>query len=789
MQPKPFQRSRHGAFLRQILLIVAAGIVLAAWLPRAPWVVPLLLVALAPLPIALVGRAFARERWSAVPARVGVLGCVLAVAILYGYLAGLSQLSSRLPACVVDVSAKAPLLITADVIEPVRLRPGQARLRLATVQAAGSGGCDVPRGRILDVSWFDPPAVQIGDRLNVLIALRPPRGLANPGGFDYERWLFSEKVDGLGSIRSGHVTPRALALGKVGAARDWLSSIRARAREAVMDAPLLHPGALLALSIGDAGLVPGEHWQRFRDTGTIHLMVISGLHIGIAFLLLHGICRLLVTTLAVATRVGIAQALSAASALAWLGTGFLVALTGFSEPALRAWLMLGGYLLVRAVGRESSALLVLLQVFSVVVVLRPLSVLTQGLWLSFFAVAVLVLFANRLRGSTLTQLLLLQGLMALAMAPAIAFFNGQLVLSAAFANAIAAPLASVVLVPLSMLSVLFATLELPGASALLTLADVTAHVLYALLDRANALAPMPLARGDLLRYALAMLGGFLILLPVRWPLRVLGGFALALMLVPISSGIQSGEFRLQVLDVGQGSAAIVDTMKHRVIIDAGYRSPHGFDMGEAVVIPAFLATGPRRLDLFVISHGDIDHSGGAAAVTKILAPAITLAGAGTDSEFSRCQAGWEWRRDGVVVSIAAANLSAPNDNDGSCVVRIENGDRAVLLPGDISAREEFRLALMQPAPLDLLVAAHHGSRSSSSARFLRVTAPSAAVVSAGFANRFGHPHADVLARFAASGTTVFRTDESGAVTWLSSSDTTSKHRSGYQPYWRAVSRR
>ncbi len=761
-------------------MVVALGIVIAAWLPKVVWVVPLLLAVVASLPLAVAAHRFASSYGTAALARHWLLVCALAGAVLYGYLSGLSQLSSRLPECIVGLSAAAPVLVTADVLEPVQVREGRARLRLSTVSSVGVDGCRIPPGSVLDVSWFESPSVALGDRVSVYASLRPPRGMANPGGFDYERWLFAEHVDGLGSIRTGEVAPGA---------PDWLSSVRARARAKVTALPLQHPGALLALSIGDKGLVPDKHWQRFRDTGTIHLMVISGLHIGIAFLLLNGISRAVVALLVLASGLVVANAVAMAAGLAWLGTGFLVALTGYSEPALRAWLMLGGYLLVRARGRESSAMFVLLQVFALVVLVRPLSVLTQGLWLSFFAVAVLMLFATRLRGSRLSRLLLLQGLMALAMAPAIAMFNGELVLTATLANAVAAPLASIVLVPLAMLSVLFATFDLPASASLLWLADVTAHILYALLDIANAVAPVPLARGDLLRYGLAVVGAFLLVLPLPWALRCLGGLALSLLLLPASSGVPPGEFRLQVLDVGQGSAAIIDTAAHRAIVDAGYRSPYGFDVAEAVVLPAFLATGPRRLDLFVISHGDIDHSGGAPAVIDTLAPVTTLAGGGVEGGFEKCQAGWRWQRDGVEISIASANATASNDNDASCVVRIANGARAALLPGDISAREEFRLVLAGLPAVDLLVAAHHGSRSSSSARFLRALSPDAAIVSAGYANRFGHPHADVLARLRANETAIFRTDRDGAVTWSSQTNTAQGFRSGYQPYWRVLSSR
>ncbi|MCR9279250.1 MAG: DNA internalization-related competence protein ComEC/Rec2 [Pseudomonadaceae bacterium] len=779
MQPKPFQRSRHGVFLRQILLTIAAGIVVAAWLPATQWLLPALLVSVSLLPIALVCARLAQAPWTILWAHIGALIALFAAATLYGTLVGGAQLESRIPPCVVDASAQAPLRIVADVIEPVRQRLGRVRLRVETTQPMQLQGCSIPSGRILELNWFDPPQVRLGDRLSLSVALRPPRGLLNPGAFDYERWLFAEKVDGLGSVRAGRVVARAQGL---------LISVRSQAREAVLTYPLLHPGALLALSIGDAGLVRNEHWQRFRETGTIHLMVISGLHIGIAFLLLHGALRIVVAGLQL-VRVDCRCGPAIGVLVAWLATGGLVALTGFSEPALRAWLMLAGFLLVRAVHREPAGLLILLEVFVLVVVALPLSVLSQGLWLSFYAVAVLLLLANRLPGSRLLQLLLLQGLMAIAMAPAIALFNGELVLVAALANALVAPIASFVIVPLSMLSVFLATLDWPGAGWLLTLADVCVHVLYRLLDYSNALAPIAIGRGDSSRLLLAAVGVFLLLLPLPWSARALGSLAAALMLVPASTDIPPGEFRLQVLDVGQGSAAIIDTSDHRIIVDAGYRSPGGFDMGAAVVVPAFLATGPRQLDLFVISHGDVDHSGGAGAVIDRLAPATTLAGAGVEGAFARCRSGWQWTRDGVVVSMAAANLNASNDNDGSCVIRVANQRRAVLLPGDISAVEEYRLALTQPEPVDVLVAAHHGSRSSSSARFLQALQPTTAIVSAGYANRFGHPHEDVLERFAERGISVLRTDEGGMVTWESLGLQASEQRCCYQPYWRTVSSR
>lgn len=223
-------------------------------------------------------------------------------------------------------------------------------------------------------------------------------------------------------------------------------------------------------------------------------------------------------------------------------------------------------------------------------------------------------------------------------------------------------------------------------------------------------------------------------------------------------GVPPGSFRLWALDVGQGTAVIVDTAGHRLLFDTGARYPGGFDLGSAVVVPALAATGPARLDRLVLSHADMDHRGGAEAVLRrarprrIHASFPAPAGSAASGAWSDCRPGRRWRWDGVsfafVNPLAFSASAADSDNDRSCVLLID-GDRRALLAGDASRQIEMRLGRRLGGPVDLLMAPHHGSLTSSSRGFVTRLRPATVFVSAGRGNRYGHPHPTVLARYRA----------------------------------------
>ncbi|OZB57923.1 MAG: competence protein ComEC, partial [Lysobacterales bacterium 13-68-4] len=194
--------------------------------------------------------------------------------------------------------------------------------------------------------------------------------------------------------------------------------------------------------------------------------------------------------------------------------------------------------------------------------------------------------------------------------------------------------------------------------------------------------------------------------------------------------------------------------------------PSGFDVGAAAVVPSLHALGVQRLDLLMISHGDNDHAGGAGAVLEAFDPPRRLSGepARMPAPMTPCEAGQSWRWDGVTFRVLNPRRQPSHDNDRSCVLLVEGSGDRLLLTGDITRRVEGDVAAaVPPGRPVLLTVPHHGSKTSSSASFIAVLHPALAVVSAGWHNRFGHPHPAVVARYRDAGVPLANTAEEGAL--------------------------
>jgi competence protein ComEC len=277
----------------------------------------------------------------------------------------------------------------------------------------------------------------------------------------------------------------------------------------------------------------------------------------------------------------------------------------------------------------------------------------------------------------------------------------------------------------------------------------------------------------------ALAGAALAVAPLPWRLRAL---ALPLMLplfVPPIERPAPGAVQLVVADVGQGSAVLVRTRGHALLYDTGARYSPDSDAGSRVLVPLLRALGVARLDRLVLSHRDTDHVGGAAAVLAAL-PVSELASSLEPSHpflagraHRRCEAGQSWTWDGVRFDMLHpraedfARAAEAKPNALSCVLAVTDAaGRRALLAGDIEAEQEARLVRDESAALrsDWLLVPHHGSRTSSTAAFLDAVAPTAALVQAGYRNRFGHPAVDVSERYRERGIALIRTDRCGAWT-------------------------
>lgn len=609
------------------------------------------------------------------------------------------------------------------------------------------------RPRRIRVSWYHkPPELRPGDCWRLRLKLRTPHGSLNPGGFDYEAWLWRKRIGATGYVRAAE---RCTADAAAPVAR-WRQTAAQRL-SALLGAHSM-TGPILALSLGERSAIDDAQWRVLRRTGTSHLVAISGLHVGlIAGVVFWGLRRLL-PWLYPRPR---PSALAVAAVGAGLAAAGYAMLAGFALPARRALIMVL-VVLAAVVWRRRTAPSQLLALAALaVLLLDPFAVMAPGFWLSFGAVAwILYLAGGRQRpgGGTWWRL---QPALVLGLLPWTLFWFGEASLVAAPVNAVLIP-AFALLVP-AVLVVVILALAWPWAGAPLL------HAMAAAFDRGWAAltwaaglpgAYLSLPEPGPAELLVALAGLVWLLAPRGVPGRWLGLIGL----LPLLLGPPApppGGFRVTLLDVGQGLAAVVRTAEHALLFDAGPRYRTGFDTGEAVVVPYLHAQGIRRLDKLVLSHGDIDHRGGVEAVRDAVPVAATL---GVD-QAAPCRAGDGWRWDGVRFRVLHPDGPHWRGNDASCVLAVSGPGGSVLLTGDIEAAAERRLVAAYGGALDtdLLIVPHHGSASSSTSAFLDAASPVYALVPAGWRNRWGFPAPAVRSRLRAAGAEMFVSGRTGAL--------------------------
>ncbi|VVP21554.1 DNA internalization-related competence protein ComEC/Rec2 [Pseudomonas silesiensis] len=607
---------------------------------------------------------------------------------------------------------------------------------------------------LIRLAWYGGPPVNSGEQWRLAVKLKRPAGLLNPHAFDYDAWLLAQRIGATGTVKDGVRLQEARWAWRDGI-RQRLQAVDAQGRT----------GALTALVLGDGAGLSREDWQVLQDTGTVHLLVISGQHIG----LLAGLVYLLIAGLA---RYGLWP-----GRLPWLpwacGLAFAAALgygllAGFDVPVRRACVMIGLVLLWRLRFRHLGAWWPLLLALNAVLLLDPLASLQQGFWLSFAAVAVLIfIFGGRLGPWRWWQSWTrAQWLIAIGLGPILLILGLPISLSGPLVNLLAVPWISLVVLPPALLGTLLLPIPFVGEGLLWVaggLIDLLFRGLALMAGRFPAWMPaaVPLWIGGL-----GALGALLLLMPRGVPLRPLGWPLLLLLVFPPRQLLPEGTAEIWQLDVGQGLAILVRTRHHTLLYDAGPRFGDN-DLGERVVLPTLRKLGVSGLDLMLISHAHADHAGGAQAVAKGLPVRRVLSGEPlelpTELQAEACESGRQWTWDGVQFALwqwAAARESNPK----SCVLQIEANGERLLLTGDIDTAAE-RALLDSPLAVttDWLQSPHHGSRSSSSPALLAALQPAAALISRGQGNAFGHPHPTVLARYRQRGMAVHDSAEQGAI--------------------------
>lgn len=602
--------------------------------------------------------------------------------------------------------------------------------------------------------WHGGPPVRSGERWRLAVTLKRPSGLLNFHGVDHEAWLLAQRIGATGSVKDGERLAPARNAWR-DAVRQRLTAVDAQGREA----------GLAALVLGDGSGLTADDWRVLQDTGTVHLLVISGQHIG----LLAGLIYALVAALA---RYGCWPRtwpwLPWACGLAFtaaLGYGLLA---GFGVPVQRACVMVGLVLLWRLRFRHLGIWWPLLLAFNSVLILEPLASLQPGFWLSFAAVAVLGLtFGGRLgRWSAWQAWTRPQWLIAIGLFPVLLVLGLPISLSAPLANLFAVPWISLVVLPLALLGTALLAVPFVGAGLLWLAGGALDGLFNALALLAGQLPAWIPAEVPMGYWLVSLVGAVLLLLPKGVPFRLLGWPMLLLAVFPPREPVPHGQVDVLQLDVGQGLALILRTRHHTLLYDAGPRSG-AVDLGARVVLPSLKRLGVDALDMMLLSHADADHAGGAAAVARVLSIKRVVGGE-TEGlpallDTQPCISGEQWAWDGVSFELWQWP-DAVDGNPKSCVLHIQANGERLLLTGDIDrAAEQAFLASTLAVPTDWLQAPHHGSRSSSSWPFLQRLAPKSVLISRGRGNAFGHPHPQVVERYQALGTQVYDSAEQGAV--------------------------
>ncbi len=653
------------------------------------------------------------------------------------------------------------------------------------VERVQTGGVHVPAH--VSLAWYGSgAAVKPAERWQFTVRLKRPHGVMNPGGFDLEAWMIERNLRASGYVRdaAGSEAPRRIDawVWSAGALLDRARyELRARLQQHVQDQR--YGGVLIALILGDQRAIREEDWALFNRTGISHLVSISGLHItmiaGLAAAIVSAAWRRSRRALSFATA-------QAAAALAATGTALAYCLlAGWGVPAQRTFFMLATVAIALLLRLQARALTTLAIAAAVVCVLDPWAAIAPGFWLSFGAVAAIFhvvggrpAVASGWRAH-LREVARVQIAVTLALVPLTVALFQQVSIVSPLANAIAIPLVSLVVTPLALLGGLFAVLPDPLATIAVPCLAL-AHWLFELL--ASALqwlvqfrwASVAIAAPPWWALILALLAVFWLLAPRGWPLR----WAAIAWLIPIfawpPARPAAGEVWVTAIDIGQGMAILVESGEHALLYDSGPRYSAEADAGARVVAPYLRWRGVERLDLLVVSHLDSDHAGGTASLLRShpidriwtsVAPGHPMF---RPMRPQRCSDGQRLGLGAMDVRVlhpldADYDAGRMTTNAMSCVIDIRAGPHRILLTGDLPAAQEAQLAARHAmGEASLLVAPHHGSRSSSSPSFVAATRPMWVVYQVGYRNRFGHPAEEVTARYAEAGTRAVRTDHAGA---------------------------
>lgn len=617
---------------------------------------------------------------------------------------------------------------------------------------------DKGKGAVLDHG-----AIRVNDRIEVQAKLSRPRGYANPGVFDYEQWLFAQRIGARGYVYHFHLLERKSSGWGLNDLRQFFIT-----RLKAYESSIAHTGSIIALGLGFSSAIPRPENDMLIATGVRHLFAVSGLHINLVFAFFFLIFRYLYARILLS--ISTYPTRSAALLMALPATVAYAVLAGFSLPTQRALVALIGVVIAWHCKRKLSAGQVLCAVAIAILLYDPLATLSISFWLSFGATALIVFYLySESKGKVWLRLAKFQIYLSLGMAclSMLLFSRGSL--TALMANLVTVPYVSFVLLPASLISVLALPWEGVISETLVQVTSGLYGIFWSIITGFYDYGIEWYWQVPGWIFALLIAGLLLIKVLPRYRYKALAlTLCLPFLYNQNAHFPEPGTFKIDFLDVGQGLSVLIRTHRKVLLYDAGPSFRSGFNTGDAVVIPYLRSLAIGKLDMLIVSHRDNDHSGGIAAVLNNINVQQILSGEPLQGSLPGldmpCHAGQSWVWDGVRFEILHPRIgSSWSGNNASCVLKVSNDCHSVLLAGDIEIAAERSLLNDTRLQSDVLLVPHHGSKTSSSERFIEAVNPQFAIAATGYKNRYGFPDPDIVKRYHLRDIYITNTDNSGMV--------------------------
>ncbi len=613
-----------------------------------------------------------------------------------------------------------------------------------------------------------------GEKWRFSVKLKRPHGFRNPGSFDYDAWLFEQNIQARGYVTKAH------CLLEKSEWHDWIDQCRQKIGDKWQafskQWPLL--GIMMAFTVGLTGDITPDQWQVFTNTGTIHLISISGFHINLMAGMAYGIVSFLWRRVTFLCARWPAQRAAAVGAILF---GIIYSLmAGASIPTQRSCIMLtifmGGVLFLRQTRLWQCFWWSIL----IIVLWDPFAPLNLSFWLTYGAVGIILYVINDkpiqdkksfFSVKNCLESLKLQGKIFLGLLPFSLFWFSQVSCSSLWANLVAIPVTGFLILPLGLVSIFLEGIYFPAAVFLMQIAHWVLENLYAYLSWISHTHPIIFvcSLSDIGVLLLGILGVLVLLAPRGFPARWLGLLFLLPLFFPIKNSINYGEANFSLLDVGQGLASVIQTKNHVLVFDTGPKFSEYFDTGQAVVLPYLRHQHITHIDALVISHKDLDHSGGLGSIlTHIPVDKIWVNDRHVLKTARLCKPNVKWTWDGVTFEFLTQGLAQfTNTNDTCCVLKVSNGKQSLLLPGDLETRAEKVLVNHYGEHLkaDVLVAGHHGSKTSSSMAWLNAVQPKFSLFATGYLNRYHFPNKNIVERYEKMNVRHWSSADCGMIEW------------------------